>query len=137
MSYPFNIKFTIFDENIDVSRKQKELRHSMIFEDILKNILKKAFIDDDKYKFLEKEEPSISSIDENKQLTLRFITEYVHFEFKQHQHSLHFHQLHSNSQEYFNLEELKIISEKIKKGLEEFLHYKIDEPIVYIDTSYL
>ena len=135
MSYPFNIKFVIFDENKDVSKKQKELRHSMIFEDTLKKILKEAFINDEHYKFLERAEPSMSSIDEKKQLRLRFNT--VHFEFKQHQHSLHFHQLHSSSQEYFNLEELKIISEKIKNELETFLHYQIDEPIIYIDISYL
>ena len=95
--------------------------------------MKESFINDEHYKFLERAEPSISSIDEKKQLRLRFNTD--HFEFKQ--HSLHFHQLHSSSQEYFNLEELKIISEKIKNELETFLHYQIDEPIIYIDISYL
>jgi hypothetical protein len=68
MSYPFNIKFVIFDENKDVSKKQKELRHSMIFEDTLKKILKEAFINDENYKFLERAEPNISSTDEKKQL---------------------------------------------------------------------
>lgn len=43
----------------------------------------------------------------------------------------------SSSQEYFNLEELKIISEKIKNELETFLHYQIDESIINIDISYL
>jgi hypothetical protein len=35
------------------------------------------------------------------------------------------------------MEELKHISRKIKIGLEEFLHYEIDEPIFYIKMDEL
>ena len=135
----FNIQFVIFDEDKNEDVYSMHM-HSHIFENMLTNRLKEAFINDEHYKFLETPCPMrvLSSIDEKKQLRLRFSEDYyVHFDFKRHQHSLHFQQLHSNSQEYFNLEELKIISAKIKKELETFLHYQIDEPIIYIDISYL
>jgi hypothetical protein len=37
--------------------------------------------------------------------------------------------------EYFSIEDLKNISNRIKNELEEYLHYEIDTPILYIETD--
>ena len=50
-------------------------------------------------------------------------------------HSLHFSQKHSQCKEYFSIEELKNISNRIKNELEEYLQYEIDTPILYIETD--
>jgi hypothetical protein len=123
MNYPFKIKFIIVDENKELTIKQNLLKH-------FRQILKELFNNDQNYKFLDRVEASVSSIDENKQLRL---TMDIHHNF----HSLIFHQRHSSVKEYFKIEELKYISEKIQIGLEDFLRYKIDSPIIYIETDYI
>jgi len=132
MNLPFNIKFTIFDENKPISKTQEKLKETIIWEN-LRDIIKELFNTDDNFKFLDRAEASVCSIDENKQLRLRLDTNNL----KKYQHSLHFHQKHSGSKEYFTIEELKYISYKIKNGLEDFLHYEIDEPIIYINIDEL
>ena len=134
MNYPFNIEFVIFDENKEVSVSQKETRKQLIWEN-LRYIIKKAFNDDIHYNFLDRVEASVSSNDKKKQLRLSIDT--LHIESKKYQHSIHFNQKHSSSKEYFTMEELKHISSKIKIGLEDFLHYEIDEPIFYIKMDEL
>ena len=131
MNLPFSIKFFIFNEHENTTKKQNELRKSMIVGEILKNMLKNAFVNDNNYKFLDRVEPSISSIDEKKQLRLRIDSN--HKESRQYQHSLHFHQEHCARKEYFSIDELKYISHKIKIELEEFLNYEIDDSIIYIE----
>ena len=64
---------------------------------------------------------------------MRFDT--PHIEFNQYQNSLHFEQTHSAFKKYFTIEELKYISNRIKIGLEDYLHYKIDNPIIYIEVD--
>jgi hypothetical protein len=132
MTFPFNIKIVIFDENKELLKKQKEIRKELIMDN-MRYIFKELFNKDTNYKWLDRMEASVSSIDENKQLRLRFDTS--HNENKKYQYSLHFHQKHTGSKEYFTIEELKYISDKIKIGLETFLHYEIDEPIIYIQTN--
>lgn len=132
MNLPFNIKFVIFDENKPISKTQEKLKETIIWEN-LRDIIKELFNTDDNFKFLDRAEASVCSIDENKQLRLRLDTNIL----KKYQHSLHFHQKHSGSKEYFTIEELKYISNRIKNGLEEFLHYEIDEPIIYINIDEL
>jgi hypothetical protein len=68
---------------------------------------------------------------------LRLSIDTLHLESKKYQHSINFNQNHSSSKEYFTMEELKYISSKIKIGLQIFLHYEIDEPIIYIQTNEL
>jgi hypothetical protein len=131
MNYRFNIKFVIFNEEENLSKIQEEIKESMIMGELLIDILKNEFNDDMNYKLLERAECAISSINDQKQLRLWWDT--CHIKMKKYKHSLHFNQHHSFSGEYFTIEELKYISQKIKKGLEEFLHYEIDEPIIYIE----
>ena len=69
-------------------------------------------------------EPSISSIDENIQLRLKYITP----ELDMNKHSLFFYQ-NNNESYYFEIDELIKISKRIKKELEEYLHYEIDVKI--------
>ena len=132
MEYSFNVKFIIFDENNPVTERQKILRKTIIY-DKLREIIQKVFNNDENYKFLDRVEASISSIDENKQLRLRFDT--PHINLNQYHHSLHFHQNHSCCKKNFTIEELKYISNKIKIGLEDYLNYKIDNPIIYIEVD--
>ena len=72
---PFNIKFTIFDENKPLTQKQIKIRNNLIdlnnIDNDIKKILKNSIIDFNEYKFLDRVEPSISSIDEKKQLRMK------------------------------------------------------------------
>jgi hypothetical protein len=130
MNMRFNIKFTIFDENKPLTKKQIQLRNKLIdinnSDNDIKKILKNAITGLNDYKFLDRLEPSICSVDEKKQLRLTFT---------QSKHSLHFNQHHSSCKEYFSIEELKIFTNKVKNELEEYLHYEIDMPILYIELD--
>ena len=83
MNYPFKIKFTIFDENKVVSKKKQKLKQN-IMDYGLKDLIKSSFNNDDNFQFLNRCEPAISSIDENKQLRLEnsfnCISHYLHFD---------------------------------------------------------
>ena len=139
MNLPFNIKFTIFDENKPISKTQEKLKETIIQEN-LRDIIKELFNADDNFKFLDRAEASVCSIDENKQLRLGLDTnnlKNINTPCIFIKNTLHFHQKHSGFKEYFTIEELKYISYKIKNGLEEFLHYEIDEPIIYINIDEL
>jgi hypothetical protein len=129
MNYQFKLKVTLFDESKNITKKQEILRTSIIYNE-LGEIFREIFGNDNNYKFIDRAEATVSSIDNNKQLRLRFDDQ------KKYNHSLHFYQDNENK-EYFTFEELKYISIKIRNGLERFLHYKIDEPIIYIETHNL
>ena len=123
MIYPFNIKFIIFDENKDLTSKQKNVRMNLVDVDMRK-ILEYAISELNEYKLLDRAEPAISSIDEKKQLRLELE---CGTPIRAKQHSLIFRQHHS--QEFLSIEELKTISNKIKNEIEEYLHYSIDSLI--------
>jgi hypothetical protein len=135
MNIPFNIKFSIFDENKPLTQKQIKIRNKLIdmnnIDNDMKKILKKSIIDFNEYKFLDRVEPSISSIDEKKQLRMKLSCILNN----KCPHSLHFSQQHSQCKEYLSIEELKNISNRIKNELEEYLHYEIDTPILYIEID--
>jgi hypothetical protein len=128
MNMQFNIKFTIFDENQPLTKKQIQIRNNLSNDD-MKQILKNAIIGLNDYKFLDRVEPSISSIDETKQLRLAWSQS------DQYKYSLYFNQRHSCCKEYFSIEELKNISNRIKNELDEYLHYDIGMPILYIELD--
>ncbi len=134
MNYPFNVEFIIFDKKEEVSQEQEEIRTQLIWDD-LRDIVKEIFNDDNHYKWLDRVEASVSSTDETKQL--RLAMDSFHTDMKQFQHSIIFNQNHYSSTEYFTIEELKYISGKIKNGLEEFLRYEINDPIIYIETKWI
>lgn len=134
MNYPFNIEFVIFDENKEITKNQTKLKKKLIWDD-LRDIIKEIFNNDNNYKWLDRIEAAVSSNDEKRQLRLPICTSKI--ECKKYQHSIHFNQNHTASKEYFTMEELKYISGKIKNGLEVFLHYEINEPIIYINVDEL
>lgn len=136
MSYPFNLKFVIFNESEDVSQEQKDIKKHMIISGNLKNILENSFRNDTQYKLLEGNRLIISSVDEKKQLRMVISINHL-LSIGSYKHSIDFHQGHCQYKEYFSLEELKYISQKIKNGLEEYLSYEIDESILYIDVNHL
>lgn len=128
----FNLKFTIFDENKPLTKKQINLMNKMIefwnIDSDIKKILKKSMDELDGYKFLDRVEPSISTIDEKKQLRLKYMNSYDY----KHSYSIHFRQRYTD--EYFSIDELKTISKSIKKNLEEYLHYGISS-FLYIEIE--
>ena len=121
--YPFSVKFKIFN-NCQLSIEQQEIRGKICddFHLILKNSIGEF---SDKYKYLERCEPSISSIDENKQLRMCF-NSFMNTRKDLSQYII-FNQAESN--EIFSLEEIKI-----KQEIEEYLHYGIDA-FIYIDID--
>lgn len=131
-TYPFSLKFIIFDENKKITDVEKKIRMSLIFDD-LRYILKKIFSNDKNYKFLDRFEPAMATKDESKQLRLKIDSSYLDSE--KYHYSLEFHQWQSEF--YFTLEELKYVSIKIKEGLEGFLNYNIDTPIIYIEADHI
>ena len=135
MNIPFNIKFTIFNEVKPLTKKQIQIKNKLIDmnnkDNDMKKILKYAISELNDYKFLDRIEPSISNIDETKQLRMSL---HHCFNRKEYQHSLIFDQY--QGKEYFSIEELKIITKSIKNELEEYLHYEIDT-FLYIEIDNL
>jgi len=121
--YLFDIEFIIFDPQKIITEENKNFKDKLINDDLLK-ILSFAIEDLENYKILDRMEPSISSIDENIQLRLKYIT----LESDMNKHSLFFYQ-NNNESYYFEIDELIKISKRIKKELEEYLHYEIDVKI--------
>lgn len=121
--YLFDIEFIIFDPQKIITKEKKNFKDKLINDDLLK-ILSFAIEDLENYKILDRMEPSISSIDENIQLILKYITP----ESDMNKHSLFFYQ-NNNESYYFEIDELIKISKRIKKELEEYLHYEIDVKI--------
>ena len=126
--YPFSVKFKIFN-NCQLSIEQQKIREKLCddFHLILKNSINEY---SNTYKYLERCEPSISSIDENKQLRMCFnsfmntnkdLTQYIIF-------------TQNEGNENFSLEEIKVICQQIKQEIEEYLHYGIDA-FIYIDID--
>jgi hypothetical protein len=140
MNIPFNIKFTIFDVNNSLTKKQIKIRNNLLNRSIdndMKNILKKAISELNNIKFLDRVEPAICSNDEKKQLRISLsliIKDFTSISKKYH-HSIHFNQKHSQCNEYFSIEELKSISNSIKNELENYLQYEINAPILYIELD--
>lgn len=125
--YPFGIKFIIFD-NISLTEKQNKIREKMCeikeINNDLKKILKESCCElNYMIKFLDRLEPAICSLDENKQLRMSFIS--LVNQNKKDSNSIIFNQNHSMCKKYFNIEELIIISLKIKEKIENYLHYEI------------
>lgn len=121
--YLFDIEFIIFDPQKIITEENKNFKDKLINDDLLK-ILSFAIEDLENYKILDRMEPSISSIDENIKLRLKYITP----ESDMNKHSLFFYQ-NNNEFYYFEIDELIKISKRIKKELEEYLHYEIDVKI--------
>jgi len=131
MNYSFSVKFKIF-YHYPLTTKELKLREILCedFHTILKTIVEDF---SDKYKYLERCEPSISSLDEKKQLRMDFCSMLNQDETQS--CYLIFDQKQSHG-EYFSLEELKVICQRIKQQLEEnYLPYDIQEPMLFIHTD--
>lgn len=62
MNIPFKIKFTIFDENRPLTKKQIKIKNNLIID--MKKILKNVISGLNDVKFLDRCEPAICSLDE-------------------------------------------------------------------------
>jgi hypothetical protein len=133
MSYPFGVEFNIFYKNMVIDQKAIDIMNKLKTGFHMKDCILKRIISysvenlDHKYKLFERVEPSISSIDEKKQLRLAIDIDKLKYN-----NSIYFNQTGS---EYFTIEELKDISQKVKGELEEYLRFEIFEPIIYIETN--
>ena len=56
MSYPFKVKFVIFDENKKVSITQQGVRRDLLWNNSLRDIIRKVFENDGNYKWLDRAE---------------------------------------------------------------------------------
>lgn len=136
MNYPFCVEFTIFDENLPITKKQMATKDKLVTtnhpQNDLKRLLQLAVVDSPDIKFLDRLEPAVSSLDEKKQLRMYL------FENKQnrYQHSIHFTQQQSQCKEYFSLEELKDIATRVRRELQDYLGYEIDV-LIYVDLENL
>ncbi len=120
MNQPFHIKIVIFDENTNLTTKQETIRMKLVDVDMRK-ILECAVTELNEYKLLDRVEPTISSIDEKKQLRLELE---CGTPIRAKQHSLIFRQNYSH--DFLTIEELLIVSRIIKSKIEEYLHHEID-----------
>jgi hypothetical protein len=126
--YLFNIEFIIFNQNEIITKTDKKIKDKLINND-LSQILSLAIKDLQNYKILDRMEPSISSIDENIQLRLRYLSK----EYDMNKNSLFFYQ-NNKEGHYFEIDELIKISKRIRKELEWYLHYTI-EVNIQLDIS--
>jgi len=107
-----------------LTKQQNIIRKKMCENDDLKKILKESCCElNDMIKFLDRVEPSICSLDEHKQLRMSFKS--LHDDNKKESNSFIFNQNHCMCKEYFSIDELTIISQKIKEKIEDYLHYEI------------
>ena len=86
-----------------------------------------------KYKMISGNKIILSSLDGKKQLIMSCQGKYNSLEGD----SLYFYQEKLNNRTIFTIEELILISHKIKKYLEYYLNHKINEPHLFVDFSYL
>lgn len=124
----FSVKFKIFHK-FPLNKKEVGKRQKLCedFHDILKNVAEEF---PDKYKYLPRCEPSLCSLDEHKQLRMDFCS-MLNQDIMESRYII-FDQRHSCCKEYFSLEELKEICKTIKQEIENYLHYEIDEPILFV-----
>lgn len=125
--YSFEIKFIIFN-NMPLTEEQNKIREKMCemkeINNDLKKILKESCCElNYMIKFLDRLEPAICSLDGNKQLRMSLIS--LVNQNKKDSNSIIFNQNHPMCKKYFNIEELTIISLKIKEKIENYLHYEI------------
>jgi len=73
MNIPFKIKFTIFDENRPLTKKQIKIKNNLIDMNDMKKILKNVISGLNDVKFLDRCEPSICSLDEKNNYECLFV----------------------------------------------------------------
>lgn len=135
MNQPFSIKFQIFYHS-SITENDLRTRQELCQElhTILKNIISDS---PDKYKYLNRCEPAISSLDEKKQL--RMCEQSYLNPIKEEAKYIEFNQSQSYG-EYFSLQEIKMFSQKIKEELDKYLldnsfFYRINDPIIYYEID--
>ena len=128
MNERFSLEFYIFDKTKPLTHVEKDIWYNLIEDNDLKNILIK--LDLKNIKLLNRCEPSISSLDELKQLRLEEIC-YIYS--KDYKHNLVFNQ--NMGTDIFSFDEIKLIGKKIYKGLVEYMGHDIDEPRIFLNID--
>lgn len=127
MNENFSLEFIIFRG--ELSKKQKDIYDKLIWRSSNDFKLILSNLEIDNIKLLDRYEPSISSLDEKKQLRLD-ISGPTRSDYR-----VIFNQEHSSSKEYFSIDELKIIAKKIKNELVEYLGYDFYDPILFLEIN--
>jgi len=136
-NYPFNIKIQIFDDKINSKCKYDINLKRKLIEDmpnIFKNVLKHIDLCNE-FKYLERVEPSLSNMDETKQIRLdesHLQSIYRNEEAKKDKCYIYFNQLYCEN-EYFDYKELELIFKILKNVLEEYLGYNINNPQISLE----
>jgi hypothetical protein len=129
----FSIDFQIFNPLKSLSQKDKNLKLKLIRED-LHNILIDAVENIPGWKYLKRNEPAISSLDEQKQLRLDQSLIYYtlgqeHLWKPRYEHSIILNQAHAIDNSLLTIDELKLIANKIQNRLEAYLGYGINKKL--------
>ena len=125
----FSIDFQVFNIHKPLSKKDKIIKHNLINGD-LHDILIEAVENIPGWKYLKRDEPAISSLDEKKQLRLDQSQIYYtlgqeHLWKPRYDHSIILTQSHTKSDDLLTIDELKLIANKIQNRLEAHLGYGI------------
>jgi len=129
MAYPFNIKFCIFDKRPSAGT---QVWTQLVEDGDLHDVVKKAvlLLGQTSYKTLQKFEPVVASLDETKQLRLACDSDS-----KMNKFTIIFHQKQSIA--FFSVQDCKAIAKALQQCLEEYLGYKIADPIIFIETGWV
>jgi len=109
--------------------KKQLLKRETLCEDLHNIINNVCLTMNGRYKYLERCEPSLCSLDEQKQFRLNCD---FYFGNKKTSPYIEFNQNECWNKQYFTLQELREICKHIQSELEEYLCYKIDEPELFI-----
>jgi hypothetical protein len=125
----FSIDFQVFNIHKPLSKKDEVIKHNLINGD-LHDILMEAVENIPGWKYLKRDEPAISSLDEMKQLRLDQSQIYYtkgqkHLYKPRYDHSIILNQDHAKDDSLLTIDELKLIANKIQNRLESYLGYGI------------
>jgi hypothetical protein len=129
MDYRYNLRFVFFGICKLLTKKQKLLFRD---NDKIKQVLKKSIANLNYVKFLDRVEPSISSLDEKKQLRMNLNNFYLNNNI----YSLTFNQNCCWAVECFTMKELMEITESIEKELGIFFKCGVDSEIILEKTKW-
>ncbi|AYV83110.1 MAG: hypothetical protein Hyperionvirus4_75 [Hyperionvirus sp.] len=118
----FDIRFRLFSRSIIITDKHIQIKKDL-YKNHLKEIFRKLNLND--IKFLDRTEPAISTLDENKQLRL-VVAEYL----QPHMFNKYNMILRNYGKDSFDIDELKYISNQIRHHLEKYLGYGIQTSLI-------
>jgi len=131
--HDFRVRIAIFDENRAITNEERVIRQSLLHGKLFEHLLEEEFREDDVGSFevlAADDEVGVGVRQQSKELRLR--RSMLYSEFKENEHALYFRQ---HGEELMSLQELKVMTERIRFRLEQFLGYGLQDPVMYIETG--